>query len=88
MSRLIQSLGGLGQETGTKKRLRFTYNDDLALLREFVGQNPLVNPEGWEVIKQNLRISTGKAFTSRTIKQHLLLIIEIWMKKDEVDKVR
>ncbi|XP_074029121.1 uncharacterized protein isoform X1 [Leptinotarsa decemlineata] len=79
----------LGQEYSTKKnRLRFTYNDDLALLREFVGQNPLSNPEGWEVIKQNMQISTGKAFTIRTIKQHLILIIEIWIKKDEVDKVR
>ncbi|XP_074035223.1 uncharacterized protein [Leptinotarsa decemlineata] len=79
----------LAKNTARKKnRLRFTYNDDLALLREFVGQNPLSNPEGWEVIKQNMQISTGKAFTIRTIKLHLILIIEIWIKKDEVDKVR
>lgn len=86
MNRSIQSLG---QESSRKKnRLRFTYNDDLALLKEFVGQNPLSNPEGWEVIRENLGISTGKAFTIRTIKQHLILIIELWIKKDDLDKVR
>lgn len=70
------------------KRVRFTYNDDLAFLREFVGQNPIMNPQAWEIVQQHLFISTGKTFSIRTLKQHLVLLIENWLEKEKVDKVR
>ncbi|KAF5302625.1 hypothetical protein FQR65_LT19100 [Abscondita terminalis] len=73
-----------------KARLRFTYNDDLVLLREFVRENPFLVPgdDGWDVLRRNVEILTGKGFTLRTLKQHLILLIELWLKKDKIDNVR
>ncbi|KAK4886201.1 hypothetical protein RN001_002472 [Aquatica leii] len=73
-----------------KARLRFSYNDDLALLREFVRENPLLysGDEGWELLRRNVEVLTGKGFTLRTLKQHLILLIDLWVKKDKIDNVR
>lgn len=70
------------------KRLRFTYEDDLLLLREVVSNNPFKSPELWEEIAKKIEILTGKKFSIRTLKHHLELLILMWIKKDEIDKVR
>ncbi|CAG9773178.1 unnamed protein product [Ceutorhynchus assimilis] len=69
------------------KRLRFTADDDLALLREFVGLNPLEEVEKWEEIQKNIFIITGKMFSIRTLKDHLFLILDIWLKKDKTTQI-
>lgn len=73
-----------------KNRLRFNYNDDIILLREFVRGNPFLcpNDEGWDKLRQNVETITGKCFTLRTIKQHLLLLIQLWLKKEKIDTIR
>lgn len=64
------------------KRLRFSSDDDLALLREFISHNPLDDAEKWVNIQTNIYQITGKKFSIRTLKDHLFLILEIWLKKD------
>lgn len=69
-------------------RLRFTYEDDVILLREFVSVNPIKDLQGWEVIQAHIRISTGKNFLIRTLKQHLMLLLELFLKNVKSDEVR
>lgn len=68
------------------KRLRFTHSDDLALIKEFLCENPTNHPEKWEVIQMRLKEQTGKFFLIRTLKSHLLLLLEGFMKKDNGDQ--
>lgn len=68
-----------------KSRLRFTYEDEIALLREFVGNNPSEDAQKWETIQQHVEESTGKSFLIRTLKKHLQLLLEIFSKKDGAD---
>ncbi|XP_074041558.1 uncharacterized protein [Leptinotarsa decemlineata] len=70
------------------KRLRFTSDDDLCLLREVVGQNPLQNPEKWNSIQANIKSVTGKEFVIRTLKDHVMLLLTLWKKKSDGDKFR
>lgn len=69
-------------------RLRFTHDDDILLLREFLTQNPIQNPQGWERIQQNIEILTRKKFLIRTLKQHLQLLLELFLKKEKENKIR
>lgn len=64
------------------KRLRFTSDDDLALLREFIWQKPLEEPEKWGIVQKNVFDISGKKFSIRTLKDHLFLILETWLLKD------
>ena len=70
------------------KRLRFTYENDLILLKEVVNNNPFKNPEVWETIVKNVEILTGKNFSIRTLKHHIEILIEIWIKRVKIEKVR
>ncbi|KAF5271714.1 hypothetical protein FQA39_LY08037 [Lamprigera yunnana] len=61
------------------KKLRFTAGDDLALLRECVAFNPLEEVERWEEIQKNISIIT--------LKDHLFLILDIFLKKDKTTQI-
>lgn len=37
------------------KRQRFTYADDIILLKEFLIHNPLKNAEKWSIVQENLQ---------------------------------
>lgn len=69
-------------------RLRFQYEDDLALLKEFLNVNPIHNPHGWEIIQKNLLIVTGKSYLIKTLKSHLFKLLEAWLQKMKVDEIR
>ncbi|VEN41879.1 unnamed protein product, partial [Callosobruchus maculatus] len=69
------------------KRLRFTADDELALLREFVNVNPLDDAEKWKDIHSNILLTTGKSFLIRTLKDHLFLILDVWLKKDKSNRI-
>lgn len=70
------------------QRLRFSYEDDLMLLREFINVNPISNPEGWEHIQRNISLVSKKDFQIRTIKNHLALLIELFLKKIKVEQIQ
>ncbi|XP_072386017.1 uncharacterized protein [Diabrotica undecimpunctata] len=70
------------------KRIRFNSDDDLALLRQVVSQNVLQQPEQWEALRENMTVLTKKEFSVRTLRDHLKHLMEIWKKKDAVNRVR
>lgn len=71
-----------------KVQLRFTYDDDLLLLRDFLNVNPITNPEGWNQIQQHVFLTTTKFFQIKTLKSHLLLLIEMFLKKIKDEEIR
>lgn len=66
------------------KRVRFTADDDLALLREVTARNPLKEPEAWVNVQANIERTVGKHFSIRTLKDHLQLLVEMWLRKDGI----
>lgn len=75
-------------EREKSKRLRFSYDDDIFLLREIIAHNPLRNPAGWEIIQGDMETSLGKKFLIKTLKQHLQRLLELWANKDNITKIR
>jgi hypothetical protein len=69
-----------------EKRLRFTSNDDLCLLREVTAQNPIKEAKAWSTVQENIEKTMGKKFSIRTLKDHLQLLSEIYLKKDMVSQ--
>lgn len=69
-----------------KKRQRFKEEDDIALLREVVGQNPFENNDLWGTVCENIFMLTGKQFSIRTLKEHLDLLIRLWLKKTKIQE--
>lgn len=70
----------------TKKRLRFRDEDDIVLLREVAGQNPFLNVDAWEIIQSNVFMHSSKEFSLKTLKDHLDLLIKLWLEKLKILK--
>nr|CAH7766064.1 unnamed protein product [Callosobruchus chinensis] len=68
-------------ELPKKTRLRFREEDDLIFLREVLGYNPFQQPELWSVIQEHVYAATRKSFSVKTLKDHLDLLIKIWIEK-------
>ncbi|CAH1100039.1 unnamed protein product [Psylliodes chrysocephalus] len=68
---------------GEKKRLRFTYEDDIVLLREVVSRNPFQNSDMWEEVKTSVFQVTKKLFSIKTIRQHIQLLLDQWIEKEK-----
>ncbi|VEN43709.1 unnamed protein product [Callosobruchus maculatus] len=69
-------------------RLRFSYEDELVLLKEFLNNDPVVNPKAWEVIQSHVLLVTGKKFLIKTLKQHLQMLLSTFTEKEKVEQVR
>lgn len=70
-----------------KQRLRFNVYDDLVLLKEVLKHNPFENVWKWSEIKDTVSSVTGKDFSLRCIKDHLNLLLDIYL-KDNGEKIR
>uniref|UniRef100_A0A6P7GRH1 Uncharacterized protein LOC114339912 n=1 Tax=Diabrotica virgifera virgifera TaxID=50390 RepID=A0A6P7GRH1_DIAVI len=70
------------------KRLRFTSEDDLLLIRQVRGVNPYFNHERWGDIQESVCEQTGKRFSIRCIKEHVENLINSWIKKERIDKAK
>jgi len=68
------------------KRLRFSYSDDLMLLKEFLYKNPTKDREILEKIQNHLQQQIGKYFLIKTLKNHLFLLLDAFIKKDNSDQ--
>lgn len=75
-------------EGGKKNRVRFTYEDDVILLREIVSKNPLLNSEMWEEVKTNVCQMTKKTFSIKTLRQHMNILLEQWTEKENKNQKR
>ncbi|CAH1111509.1 unnamed protein product [Psylliodes chrysocephalus] len=71
---------------GEKKRLRFTYEDDIVLLREVVSRNPFQSSDLWEEVKTSVFQVTKKLFNIKTIRQHIQLLLDQWIEKEKIIK--
>lgn len=71
-----------------KTRLRFRDEDDLIFLREVLGYNPFRQSDLWAVIQEHVFAATGKHFSIKTLKDHLDLLIKIWLEKTKKYKDR
>ncbi|KAG5866883.1 hypothetical protein JTB14_037484 [Gonioctena quinquepunctata] len=76
----------MGEDIGklaipVKKRMRFRAEDDIALLREVARQNPFSNSGVWDVIREHVFLLTAKSFSVKSLKDHLDLIIKLWLDK-------
>jgi hypothetical protein len=69
-----------------EKRQRFSADDDLCLLREVTAQNPIKEAKAWSTVQENIEKTVGKKFSMRTLKDHLQLLLEIYLKKDMVSQ--
>lgn len=63
--------------------MRFGDNDELVLLREVLALNPFLNPNVWDIIQEHIRSLTGKTFTVRSLRDHLELLIKLWLKEND-----
>ncbi|CAG9859465.1 unnamed protein product [Phyllotreta striolata] len=68
------------------KRLRFSYEDEISLLKEFLAHNPLLHPEKWSIIQENVAFAQGKTFSIRTLREHVQLLIQTRLKPDSTIK--
>lgn len=71
-----------------KKRLFYTPEDDLHLLREVAGQNPYDDPERWPKIRENVLEATGKEFSLRSLKERVALLAERFATKAAADEYK
>jgi hypothetical protein len=69
-----------------EKRQRFSVDDDLCLLREVTAQNPIKEAKAWSTVQENIEKTVGKKFSIRTLKDHLQLLLEVYLKKDMVSQ--
>jgi hypothetical protein len=67
-----------------KTRLRFSDTDDLALLREVLGQNPFIDSRRWSEVASNMTLLTGKTFKEKTLRDHLNLLIKLWLENKKI----
>lgn len=71
-----------------KKRVHFTNDDDLHLLREVAGQNPYEEPSRWGLIQRNISQVTGKLITERSIKDRVQNLLAKFAEKIEKDEFK
>lgn len=62
------------------RRLRFKVEDDLLLLRTILVENPFEDSSKWRNVQFNVCKTTGKAFTLRTIRDHVEHLMRVLSK--------
>nr|CAH7719066.1 unnamed protein product [Callosobruchus chinensis]CAI5850227.1 unnamed protein product [Callosobruchus analis]CAH7726433.1 unnamed protein product [Callosobruchus chinensis]CAH7740987.1 unnamed protein product [Callosobruchus chinensis]CAH7751189.1 unnamed protein product [Callosobruchus chinensis] len=70
----------------SRKRQRFSDLEDLLLLREVLSLNPFEDPDLWLTVQQHISSTTGKLFSVRTLKEHLDLLVKLWIEHVKVLK--
>ncbi|XP_077501323.1 uncharacterized protein LOC144112338 [Amblyomma americanum] len=65
----------LTAQKNSAPRLRFTFADDLALLREVNAQNPFKDAAEGKNILRNVNFACGKPFTARALRERLDLLL-------------
>ncbi|CAH1106797.1 unnamed protein product [Psylliodes chrysocephalus] len=71
-----------------EKRIRFNSYYDLCLLRGVLLENPFAETEKWKLVQENIKSSCCKEFSIRSLKDHLQLLLEAFLKKDKSNQIR
>lgn len=61
-------------------RLRFKVEDDVVVLKTVLNENPFEDSTRWRRVHLAVCKSTGKAFTLRTIRDHVELLMRVFIK--------
>ncbi|CAH1099372.1 unnamed protein product [Psylliodes chrysocephalus] len=69
-----------------RSRLRIKKEDDICLIREVAGHNPFLNSKLWTKVKENVNLLCEKNFLLKTLKDHVDLLIKLWLKKTKILK--
>lgn len=69
------------------RRLRFKVEEDLFLLRTVLAENPFKDQSKWRHVQFTVTKTTGKAFTLRTIRDHVAHLMTM-VRKHGADKLR
>lgn len=72
----------------TKKRIYFSSDDDIHLLREVVGQNPFEDSNRWNLIQANIIQITGKSINIRTLKDRVKNLVTKYLGKEKVQQFK
>lgn len=70
------------------KRVRFSQNEILVLLKEVISQNPFEDPKRWVNILENVNKITQKRFSLRTIRNQTNHLVLNWNKQDRNNRGR
>lgn len=65
---------------GKKARLRFKVEDDLVVLKAILAENPFEDSSKWRKVHVAVCKGTGKAFSLRTIRDHVELLMRVLSK--------
>lgn len=68
------------------KRFRFSYSDDLLLLKEFLYENPTKNPEKMGNNPKALAAANWKVLSNKNIEKSPFFMLEAFIKKDNSDQ--
>lgn len=63
-------------------RLRFSYDEDLELLRLVVAKDPYENNGEWKIIHKEIVQYTGKDFSVRALRERLQHLLKLFIKED------
>lgn len=66
-------------------RLRFNIEDDLSLLRLIIAINPYEEGGRWKSILEKFRVSTGKEFSCRAVKEHAEHLLKLFIRNDRAN---
>ncbi|CAN7941985.1 unnamed protein product [Ixodes hexagonus] len=67
---------------GPHKKLRFTFQEDLWLLREVLGSNPYEDSARWTLITDALNRVSGQTFTSRAVRERTERLLSLFRQQD------
>lgn len=70
----------------SKKRVRFTTEDNVILLREVLSTNPFEDAMRWVVIQDAMHEGTMKIISLRALRQHLELLLRKFIEQDDQNK--
>ncbi|KAK7862764.1 hypothetical protein R5R35_013830 [Gryllus longicercus] len=72
----------------SSERLRFSNAEEIILLREAVAINPFQHPDQWSTLAENVGRGTNKAFSRRTVKNHLIGMLKKWNTAERANRGR
>ncbi|KAF6197874.1 hypothetical protein GE061_008848 [Apolygus lucorum] len=79
------SEGDEDQTVKKRRQMRFSVEDDLALLRLVLSENPYLSPKSWRFIVDVLLSEIDKPLTLKNVRERVNLLLEQFSSKDDTE---
>lgn len=66
-------------------RLRWSVAHEIMLLKEVLAEDPFEDPKRWEKIHENIKKSSGKNYSIRSVKDHVERLLKLFIKEDRAN---